>query len=167
MLRSASREDIVQLEKAPDARQTAQYSTFFVAGRLFGLDVTCVQEVVKAMPMTRVPLAPRHIAGLINLRGQVAAAVGLRELFKLESRDVRDMMNVVCRAEGMLLSFLVDEIGDVVEVQRGEAERAPATVPETTRRFLSAVYQTSGQLLSVIDIVPICRQLGVSADGAA
>jgi purine-binding chemotaxis protein CheW len=56
----------------------AQLSTFLVNGYLFGVEVATVQEVIRYQPMTRVPLAPPALSGLINLRGQVIAAVDLR-----------------------------------------------------------------------------------------
>jgi len=52
-----------------------QYSTFYVANRLYGVDVTRVQEVVKPMQITKIPLAEKFVQGLINLRGQVVTAV--------------------------------------------------------------------------------------------
>lgn len=129
-----------------------QYSTFLVAGRLYGIDVTRVQEVVRPMPMTTVPLADTYVKGLINLRGQVATAIGLRELFGLESHDRSDLMNVVCHQEGNLISLQVDEIGDVVEVSTSSFEATPQTLPDNVRRFMSGVFKTEGALLSIIDI---------------
>ncbi len=141
--------------------ETVQYSTFVIAGRLYGIDVTRVQEVVRPMVMTRIPLAPPYIVGLINLRGQVATAIGLRELFGLPPRQNDDQMNVVCKTSGALLSFLVDEIGDVIEVNKKDYESPPSTISPTVRKFISGVYKTSGTLLSVIDIDPIVKHLDV------
>ena len=138
-----------------------QYSTFTIAGRLYGIDVTKVQEVVKPMPITPVPLAPRYIAGLINLRGQVATAIGLRELFELPVRPSDELMNVVCKAHGTLLSFQVDEIGDVIEVEKTEFEETPPIVQESIKRFLGGIYKVNKLLLSVLDIDPIAKHLGL------
>ena len=56
-----------------------QLCTFRVDGMLFGIDVRDVQEVICHQRMTQVPLAPRLIGGLINLRGQIVTALHLRE----------------------------------------------------------------------------------------
>jgi len=140
---------------------TVQYSTFVIAGRLYGIDVTRVQEVVRPMLMTRIPLAPNYIVGLINLRGQVATAIGLRELFGLPAKQTDNLMNVVCKTSGALLSFLVDEIGDVIEVKKSDYESPPSTIAPNVRKFISGVYKTTGTLLSVIDIEPIAKHLDV------
>ena len=56
-----------------------QYCTFYVAGYYFGLDVLNVQEIIRYQEMTRVPLAPPVVRGLINLRGQIVTALDLRD----------------------------------------------------------------------------------------
>ena len=64
-----------------EERESRQFSTFFIGDRMYGIDVKTVQEITKSMPMTRVPLSPGYVHGLINLRGQLATAIGLRDLF--------------------------------------------------------------------------------------
>ncbi len=139
--------------------KTEQFSTFYVSDRLYGLDVKRVQEIVRAMDMTRIPLAPNYVSGLINLRGQVATAIGLRQLFKLSNETTKDILNVVCKIDGFLISFQVDKIGDVMEVESSAFEPTPNTIPESTRRFLRGVYKVSGQLLSIIDIDKVISYL--------
>lgn len=140
-----------------------QYSTFFVAGRLYGIDVTRVQEVVKPMRMTTVPLAPSFVRGLINLRGQVATAIGLRELFELHQEPSISTMNVICRIDSNLVSLLVDEIGDVIEVSSQDYEKTPQTIPLTVRRFMDGVYKVNSQLLSIIDVDKINEFLNTNS----
>lgn len=131
---------------------TLQFSTFYVANRLYGIDVTRVQEVVRPMPMTPIPLAPIYVRGLINLRGQVATAIGLRQLFGLTGGAPDEFMNVVCKVDGTLISLQVDEIGDVIEVAQGDYEATPKTVAGDIRRFMSGIYKITDSLLSTIDV---------------
>src|SRR3954469_22742409 len=98
-------------------------------GHYFGVDVLKVQEVIRYQEMTRVPLAPPEIRGLINLRGQIVSAVEMRIRFGLGDRaDGVLPMNIVMRTEEGAVSLLVDEIGDVVEVGEGAFERVPETL---------------------------------------
>ena len=57
-----------------------------VDGHYFGLDVLKVQEVIRYQEMTRVPLAPPTVRGLINLRGQIVTAIDLRRRLEFEDR---------------------------------------------------------------------------------
>lgn len=138
---------------------TKQFSTFYLGDRLFGIDVMQVQEVTKALPITPIPLSPRFVRGLMNLRGQLATAIELRRLFQLADSVPDQAMNVVCRHDGVLLSFLVDRIGDVIEVENAHFEPAPDTVPEQVRKFMQGVYKTPGQLLSIIEVSRITQFL--------
>lgn len=135
-----------------------QFSTFFIDDSLFGVDVMDVQEVTLALPMTQVPLAPDYVRGLINLRGQLATAVGLEELFAFEKdgdASQKKRMNVVCKGDGILVSLLVDRIGDVIEVGEELFESTPDTVPKGVGRFMSGVYKTPEQLLSILEVKEI------------
>ncbi|MBU6176091.1 MAG: chemotaxis protein CheW, partial [Planctomycetes bacterium] len=110
--------------------KSRQFSTFYLGDRLYGIDVMKVQEVTNALPLTRVPLSPGFVHGLINLRGQISTAIGLRELFQLEPAAGGGSMNVVCRIKDTLFSFVVDQIGDVMELDDHSFEDAPDTVPD-------------------------------------
>ena len=55
-------------------------ATFTVDGRSLGVDVARVREVLRPHELTRVPLAPPQIAGLINIRGEIVTAFDLRQV---------------------------------------------------------------------------------------
>ena len=77
---------------------THQVCTFYVDGLFFGVDVLRVQEVILYQGMTRAPLAPQAVRGLINLRGQIVTAVDLRQCLGSAPYGGDDRpMNVVVR----------------------------------------------------------------------
>ncbi len=130
-----------------------QLCTFHVDNLLLGIDVQQVQEVIRYQEMTRVPLAPSAVSGLINLRGQIVTAIDLRCRLGLPDRQQGGLpMNVVVRDGDNAVSLLVDRIGDVVEVDDDRFEPPPATVSNRVRGLISGVYKLSGGLLLVFDI---------------
>ncbi len=66
-----------------------QICTFFISDIYFGIDVQQIQEVIRAPEMTRVPLAPPDICGLINLQGQIVTTIDLRRLARCTSKRLR------------------------------------------------------------------------------
>jgi purine-binding chemotaxis protein CheW len=129
-----------------------QYSTFFLNGLFFGVEVLKVQEVIRYQEMTRVPLAPRMIEGLINLRGQIVTAIDLRRRLDLPPRPEGQLpMNVVVRTDDGAVSLLVDEIGDVVEIQDDTYERPPETLSGVARELIQGVYKLKERLLLILD----------------
>lgn len=139
--------------------QSRQLSTFTLDGRLYGIDVMKVQEVTRPLQITLMQTAPSFIKGVINLRGQIATAVGLRELFGLRNDDSIKKMTVVCKIEDVLLSLQVDNIGDVLEVQEKDFEPTPMTIPAEIRNYMSGIYKTDEGILSVISLDSVLREL--------
>jgi purine-binding chemotaxis protein CheW len=142
-----------------ESTQRKQFSTFFIIDRLYGIDVMKVQEITKALPMARVPLAPVYVKGLINLRGQISTAICLRELFKIPQKENKELMNVVCRINELLVSFLVDSIGDVLELEDKDFEAVPDTMPTSIKTFIKGVYKVPGNLLSIIDVEQVAHSI--------
>lgn len=133
--------------------ESGQLATFFVGDRFFGVDVLRVQEVLRAQEMTRVPLAPEVIEGLINLRGQIVPAIDMRRRLGLEPRPAgREPMNVVVRTDDGAVSLLVDEIGDVLEVEASAWERPPENLAAGARELIRGVYKLKDRLLLVLDV---------------
>jgi len=129
-----------------------QFSTFFVEDLFFGVEVLQVQEVLRYQEMTRVPLAPDLVEGLINLRGQIVTAIDMRRRLRLQPRQPdQNPMNVVVRSEDGAVSLLVDEIGDVLEVRRDIYEPPPENTPRELREMIAGVYKLDGKLLLVLD----------------
>ena len=130
-----------------------QFCTFFLDGHVFGTPVPKVQEVIQYQEMTRVPLAPDVISGMINLRGQIVAAIDLRRRLGLPNRPTGQLpMNVVVRTNDGAVSLLVDEIGDVIEVEESTLESPPETLQGFAREVVKGVYKLSGRLLLALDI---------------
>jgi len=130
-----------------------QFCTFFLEGHVFGTPVPKVQEVIQHQEMTRVPLAPAVVSGMINLRGQIVAAIDLRRRLGLADRPAGQLpMNVVVRTHDGAVSLLVDEIGDVIEVEEEAFESPPETLQGFAREVVRGVYKLSGRLLLALDI---------------
>jgi purine-binding chemotaxis protein CheW len=129
-----------------------QYCTFLIDDLLMALEVERVQEVLRPQEMTPVPLASRVVKGLINLRGQIVTAVDLRRRLQLPDRaEGLASMNIVVRAEGGAIALLVDEIGDVLEVEQATFERPPETLQGVARDLLLGIYKLKDRLLLVLD----------------
>jgi purine-binding chemotaxis protein CheW len=129
-----------------------QYATFEVADQLFGLDVAKVQEVLSFHEYTPVPLAPRSIGGLFNLRGQVIAAVDLRVQLGLPAREFAGpAMNVIVRTEEESVSLLVDRIGEVVELDDDAFEPPPDTLTGPSRALITGAFKLDGRLMLALD----------------
>ncbi|QPJ63930.1 MAG: chemotaxis protein CheW [Candidatus Nitrohelix vancouverensis] len=131
-----------------------QFCTFFLDNHFFGVEVEKVQEVFRYQEMTPVPLASPTIRGLINLRGQIITAVDLRRRLNMPDRPEGQLpMNVVIRTSEGAVSLLVDEIGDVLEMNLESYEPPPDTISGITRDLVRGVYKLDTSLLLILDTI--------------
>lgn len=129
-----------------------QFCTFYLDNHMFGVKVEQVQEVFRYQEMTKVPLAPPVVRGLINLRGQIITAMDMRQRLGMEPLPEGKLpMNVVVRTKDGVVSLLVDEIADVLEVSEDDHERPPETIPDEVRQLVLGVYKLQGKLLLILD----------------
>ena len=144
-------------EEKPVA-ETQQYCTFFLKDQFLGVPVQKVQEIIRYQEMTRVPLVPRVIRGLINLRGQIVIAVDLRRRFAMEDRSGSEFpINVVVRTDDGVVSLMVDEIGDVIEVDQASFEIPPETLKGSVRSLTPGVYKLKDRLMHALDVEKACQ----------
>ena len=121
--------------------------------RTAAVEVRKVQEVLRYREMTRVPLTCPVIRGLINLRGQIVPALDLRVRLDMPAwPGDRQPMNVVVRTHDGIMSLLVDEIGDVLEVGDDTFEPTPETVRGATRELVRGVFKLQDRLLLLLDL---------------
>jgi purine-binding chemotaxis protein CheW len=155
-------------KKESQVGASRQLCTFFVSGMLFGVDVMNVQEVIRYQEMTIVPLASSTVRGLINLRGQIVTAIDMRARLGLEPRTDGELpMNVVTTTADGVVSFLVDEIGDVLEVDERTFERAPETMNPSFRELVPGVFKLPGSLLLLLDAERVAALDAVAAAAKA
>lgn len=140
----------------PDRSRRAEaqrqgYVSFRLAEQWLGLPVVLAQEVLATQRISPVPLAPPEVAGFLNLRGQIVTAVDLRVRLGLHARaEGEPAMNIVVRDGEELFSFLVDEVGDVVEVADSRLEEVPATLDECWKACCEGVIRMDRGLLLVM-----------------
>jgi len=148
--------------------QTSQFCTFYLDKLLFGVELKGVQEVMRSLDMTKVPLAPPVVSGLINLRGQIVTAVDLRRRLELAPSPPGALsMNVVVRSADGAVSLLVDEIGDVVEVEESSFEPPPETLRGAIRSVILGIHKLHHRLMHVLDIEKACQMTDLAESAAA
>lgn len=144
------------------SRGRAQYCSFEVGGQRFGVAIEEVQEVVDGQAMTAVPLAPKLVRGLINLRGEIVPALDLRVGLGLEPR-AEGAANLVLRRPSGLVGLLVDEIGEVMEIADREIEARPPGLDEATATLIRGVHVCAEGLLLILEVEGLEARLGAAA----
>ncbi|MBK1614305.1 chemotaxis protein CheW [Rubrivivax gelatinosus] len=116
-----------------------QFVTFAVAGELFAVPMAPVQEIIRVPEVAHLPLAPRTLDGLANLRGRVLPIINLRRLFGCEEREHDDATRALVINLGQPLGFVVDRVASVVTIEPGEIESADSIQTVVDADYLTGV----------------------------
>ena len=129
------------------------YVTAMIDGQLFGLPIVRVQDVFIPERLTRVPLAPPEIAGVLNLRGRIVTLIDLRRRFGLgEHKEGGDVMAIGVESRGESYGLLIDRVGEVVELDGVWREPNPVNLDQRLAQMSSGIYRLDDQLLIVVDV---------------
>ena len=129
------------------------YVTAMIDGQLFGLPIVRVQDVFIPERLTRVPLAPPEIVGVLNLRGRIVTLIDLRRRFGLgERKEGEDVMAIGVESRGESYGLLIDRVGEVVELDGVAREPNPVNLDQRLAQMSSSIYRLDDQLLVVVDV---------------
>ena len=143
---------MTQTRPAADGNRT-EYVTVTIGEQLFGLPISRVQDVFVPDRLTRVPLAPPEIAGILNLRGRIVTAIDMRRRLDLGRRpDGQPVMAIGIELKGESYGLLVDSVGEVIKLPNSACEAKPANLDARLARVAAGVVRLEGQLLVVLDV---------------
>ncbi|MCX5746673.1 MAG: chemotaxis protein CheW [Proteobacteria bacterium] len=151
----------ITIKEAPAGTQVGKWATFFLNSEMFGLRVEDVQEVMMDQPLTPVPLAPEHIVGLLNLRGQIMPAIDLRRRLHFPMRaEGQGSSLIVLRSQGVSLCLVVDEIGDVLELPTASWCEPPDTLATLHRGLVRGICPIDRHVVLGLNVAEIIGDEG-------
>jgi purine-binding chemotaxis protein CheW len=147
-------------------QNVSEYVTAVVGGQRFGLPILRVQDVFVPERLTRVPLAPPEVAGLINLRGRIVTLIDMRRKLGLsgERESAEPLMAVGVESRGESYGLLVESVGEVLKLDDNFRETNPVNLDLRLAELSTGIHRLEDQLLVLIDVD---RVLGLSDKRAA
>ncbi len=130
-----------------------EYVTATIGGQLFGLPIQRVQDVFMPERLTRVPLAPPEIAGVLNLRGRIVTLIDMRDRLGLQPRTGdAPTMAIGVELAGESYGLLIDAIGEVLKLDDAGREANPINLDPRLARISAGIHRLEGQLLMLVDV---------------
>lgn len=131
---------------------------FNVAEILCGVNIKHVQEINKNLDFTTVYRAPKFVKGVLNLRGQIVSIIDLRVKFEREPIKLKKTMRVIIvHHNDENVGLLVDEINDVIEVDKNRLEHTTSNLNGVEAIFFSGMYKMEEELAVILDINEILK----------
>jgi len=138
--------------------ETITVVTFYLGDFLLGIPADKVMEINKEIEITPVPLSDEHILGIMNLRGRIITVMDLAKKLKIDLKVTPKLNLIVKDEEEAAISFVIEEIGEILEIQPSKLEKTPEKLEGLSKEYIKNVYQLPDRLLLILDIEKILRE---------
>ena len=135
------------------SEQSLQLVTFRLGDEEFGVDIKMVQEINRMISITKIPGAPAHIEGVVNLRGKVIPIVSLRTKLGFgELEHDKSTRIMVVEIERLILGFIVDSVSEVLRIPDARVEPPPSITGGTDSAYIEGVINLSDRILILLSL---------------
>lgn len=137
--------------------QQGQYLTFIVGKEKLGINIHDVKEIIEISNITRVPMTPDYIKGVINLRGNVVPVVDLsarlsNDISTLTKRSCIVLVEVVTDDDSQSIGMLVDQVNEILEIPEENIQPAPEFGAEIRVEFIQAMGRVDDDFIILLEI---------------
>ncbi len=134
-----------------------QYIVVSIGNEQYGLDISCVDNIVRMCKITRVPKAPYHYVGIINLRGEVVPLMSLRRKMSLEDDQFTEATRIIIlkTEETGLIGVIVDRVKEVITLAESGIDRSNSIRTADKDYYINGIGKNNDELISIFDIAAI------------
>jgi purine-binding chemotaxis protein CheW len=151
------KEDLYEREELKE--DSLQFIVFRLAREWYGVEITKVKEIIKAWKITYLPSSPEHIAGIVNLRGNILSVTDLKTIFTLSHEEPTEKTRIIAIESGILeTGLLVDEVVDSIKVPVSKIEPALLTIPAEKGQYIEGQCKVDNKLIALISVEKILEK---------
>ena len=145
-------------------KETVQYIVVSIGNEQYGLDISYVGNIVRMCKITRVPKAPAHYIGVINLRGEIVPLMSLRRKMNLEDDVFTDITRIIIlkTEEQGLVGIVVDEVKEVIALAEDEIDRNTQNSQSDKTQYINGIGKNGDELISILEISSILDEVDAS-----
>ena len=137
-----------------DSADSLHLVSFLLNREEYALDISQVQEIIKLSGWTRVPNAPRHVKGVINLRGRIIPVIDPKLKMGLPESPLngKNTRVIIVEAGGRVLGMAVDSVNQVLRLPSDVVEPPPDTVTGADEGFIKGVGKLAGRIIILLNV---------------
>ena len=145
-------------------KEAVQYIVVSIGNEQYGLDISYVDNIVRMCKITRVPKAPAHYIGVINLRGEIVPLMSLRRKMNLEDDVFTDITRIIIlkTEEQGLVGIVVDEVKEVIALAEDEIDRNTQNSQSDKTQYINGIGKNGDELISILEISSILDEVDAS-----
>lgn len=136
-----------------NSSESVEYVTVTIAGQLFGMPISNVEDIFMPQSITPVPLSEPEVEGILNLRGRIVTALNMRKYLNLPRReDGEPSMAVGVQYRGESYGLIIDGVGEVLQLSGDTYENNPTNLDPRWSEISLGVHRLENELMLVLDI---------------
>ena len=139
-----------------------EFLTFRLGAEQYGIEILKVQEIRSWETPTRIANAPRHVKGVIDLRGSVVPIIDLRLKLGMEARYDGATVVIILNLGRRVVGIVVDAVSDVMALSAQEVRPAPELGTASGARFIVGLAPTADQMLILADVEQLVAGEGLA-----
>lgn len=145
-----------QIVNDKDTSVPAELLTFRIGDQEYSLDIMCVREIRGWTKATPLPHAPRHMKGVINLRGTVLPVMDLAERLGMTTREHTDRnVIIVVKHKDSMTGLLVDAVSDIIALTDDDLRPPPEMAGSSSAGVIKALTLIDERMIRVLDLSSI------------
>jgi purine-binding chemotaxis protein CheW len=146
-------------EREVPKEKSLQFIVFRLDREWYGVEITEVKRIIKVGKITYLPSSPEHIAGIVNLRGNILSVTDLKTVFSLPHEEATERTRIIAIESGILeTGLLVDEVVDSIEVPVSKIEPALFTLPDEGGKYIKGQFKVDNKLIGLISVEKILEK---------
>ncbi|WP_055071341.1 chemotaxis protein CheW [Clostridium massiliamazoniense] len=126
-----------------------QIVIFKLKDELFAVETAKVQSITDVMEITKVPKAPMHIKGLINLRGNILSLLDINLLLNIDKEDNSQRNVIIIDIEEEEIAILVDEVEEVLEIDEKIIQKFDN---ELGKEYVKGIVNLKNRIVTLVDL---------------
>lgn len=131
-----------------------QFCGFYIGDTLCGVDINLVQEINNDLTITKVPLAPDYVLGIMNLRGRIVTIIDQSRKLGFEPPEIgKESRVIIVASQDEHVGLLVDRLTEVVTADKKIIAEPPANIRGIQGKYFKGVLQTADkELMAILDV---------------
>ena len=140
--------------------ENLQMVAFYLGNQEFTLPTIVVQEVIRTMPVSKLPSAPPLIAGAVSLRGKITPLIRLRDALEVSSpRMQEDKFIIVCRRQGLQVGLIIERVHTMYRIPQADIDWSVESTLGNGVEFISGLVKLNNMLVGIVDVDRIIQSI--------
>ncbi|MBF0492520.1 MAG: purine-binding chemotaxis protein CheW [Deltaproteobacteria bacterium] len=143
--------------KAPPAEASLSLMKIALSGECYAVDALLVRDIVVPTSITPLPFVPKHIVGVMNLRGAVLSICDLRSFLGIPTNSANPASTriVVVESGGVATGIRADSARELITIAASTLRESNKKTERNENSLVSSIIEWKGKALGILDVPKI------------